>query len=497
MPVISTDKKVSLVRCTFAQYTKLNPKDQDAVYFVTDRKEIYQGDYLYSGSTIEFTDAVPEFDSAQENKLYVVSGEDGKVVFYVKGESEMVPAGGSGDVSMEDLEAVLDKDGTALGDDDKIPTSGAVKEAIENALKDYDAAIVDVSASRADDNSGTVITFTPKEGEAKTVTISDLFLTSASYDPESHKLSFTVKGVEDPVEVDLAELVPQAVNTSQVAMAANITCTVDVGNYKKGDVIDISTTENLQKFLVGMLSQDSNPTTTQPSASITLSNAGAKEVGTEFTPNYSANLNVGAYSNTAEGAQPTNVTATAWHVTDTNSNEAETQTGSFAAFTVEDNTNYRCSVSVDHTDGAVPKTFLGEEYPAGQIKAGTKTANSSSVTGYRNGFYGALIAKDGTVNNDLVRGLATKTNKKVAKGQKYTINVPAGTLRIVLAYDATIGEVSSITSAEELGSEIKDSFIKQNVDVEGANGYTAIPYNVYVKDLAGAQENTTTYTVTI
>ena len=497
MPVIDTQLNVSFVRCTFAQYNSLSPKDANAIYFVTDRKEIYQGESLYSGNNIEFTTTVPEFATAEDNKLYVVSDDSGKVSFYVKGTDEIVQAGGS-DVSIEDLDAVLDKDGSALTNDDtKIPTSGAVTEAIQSALQNYNAAIVDVSADRSEDNTGTVITFTPKEGDPKTVTIADLFLSAASYDSESHILSLTVTGSDSPVQVDLGELIPQAVSTADVAMAANIVCTVDVGNYKTGDTIDISTTENLQKFLVGMLSQDSNPTTTQPSASITLTGAGAKEVGTEFTPNYSANLNVGAYSNNAEGAQPTGVTATAWSVTDTDDNSAAAQTGAFDAFTVEDATNYRVSVEVTHTAGNIPTTFLGDPYPAGQIQAGTKSANSSSVTGYRMGFYGALTEKTGTVDSALVRGLTGKSNKKVAKGQKYTISVPAGTQRVVLAYDASIGDVASITSAEEFGSEIKDSFVKSNVNVEGANAFTAISYNVYVKDLAAPQANATTYTVTI
>ena len=73
----------------------------------------------------------------------------------------------------------------------KFPTSGAVVEAIDTALEGYKGAIVDVSASRSDDNAGTVITFTPKEGEPKKVTIADLFLTSASYDSVDHKLTLT------------------------------------------------------------------------------------------------------------------------------------------------------------------------------------------------------------------------------------------------------------------------------------------------------------------
>lgn len=498
MPVIDTQQNVSFVRCTSAQYTALNPKDSNAIYFVTDKLEIYQGEDKYTGSAIEFTSSVPEFDTADANKLYVVSDGSGNVTFYLKGDSSMVPAGGYSDISIDDLDSILDKDGTALsGDDTKIPTSGAVKEAIDNALKGYSGVIVDVSADRSESNDGTVLTFTPKEGQPKTVTIADLFLSSASYDSESHKLSLTVTGAESPVEVDLGELIPQAVSTSDVAMASNIVCTVDVGNYKKGDTIDISTTENLQKFLVGMLSQDSNPTTTQPSASITLTGAGAKEVGTEFTPQYSASLNPGSYSANAEGAQPTNVTATAWAVSDTDSHSADTQSGQFDMFTVQDDTNYRVSVQVTHTEGAIPTTFLGEPYEAGKIQAGTKSAKSANVTGYRMGFYGALTDKSGEVTSAVIRGLAGKSNKKVAKGQQYTVSVPSGTQRIIVAYDSTIGDVASITSAEEFGSEIKDSFVKQNINVEGANAYTAISYNVYVKDLAAPQSNATTYTVTI
>ena len=111
--------------------------------------------------------------------------------------------------------------------------------------------------------------------------------------------------------------------------------------------------------------------------------------------------------------------------------------------------------------------------------------------------YGALTDETGEINSALVRSVSGRTNKAVAKGQKYTITVPAGTLRVILAYPATIGAVASITSAEEFGSEIKDSFVLSTASVEGANSYTGINYNVYVKDLASPQVNATTYSVTI
>lgn len=463
--------RVLFISCTQAEYKALKSKDSSVVYWLSDTKQIYKGEDLYSNDVI-FAETAPSFEAAEDGKLYVVKSADGKIQLLTKGDAAMVPAGG--EVSTKDVE-----------------------DKITDALKEYKGALVSVTSARSEGNSGTVITFTDHEGKQTPITIADLFLSAAEYDSDTHHLKLTVKGSEDPVEVDLSELVPQAVNTSQVAIAKNIVATVDVGNIKKGQTINVADTATMQDLLEAMLSQDSNPTVTQPSATIVLTGAGAKEVGSKFTPSYVVTFNGGKYSDTAEGAQPTNVQPTGYAITDTNSNEAATSSGTFAEFTVADDTNYSVSAVVTHSEGATPKTYLGKDFAAGKIAAGTKSAKSSAVTGYRQGFYGALTSKSGAVDSALVRGLSGKTNKKVAKGQKYTVQVPAGTLRVVVAYDASIGAVSSITSAEQFNSEIKDSFTLQTVQVNDASGANPKTYNVYVKDMAGAQANGTTYTVTI
>lgn len=462
--------RVLFIECTSTEFKGLVSKDANTVYWLSDTREIFKGDIRY-GSNVKFESQIPEFNEAEENVVYVVN-QAGKIQLFVKGDSAMVPAGG--EVSKQD-----------------------VQDAIQTALGAYEGVLTDVSSKRAATGDGTVLTFTTKGGTTKEVTVQDLFLSGASYDSATHILSLTVKGQQTPVTVNLEELVPKAVNADQVALARNITATVAVGNIKKGQKIDISSIGSVQALFENMLSQDSNPTTTQPSASITLTGAGAKEVGTEFTPAYASTFNPGSYSATAEGAQPTNVTATGYQVTDTATHEATTASGSFEKFTVEDATNYSVSVVITHSEGAVPKTFLGKPYEAGKIVAGTKNARSSFVTGFRNGFLGALTNKDGAVNSTMIRGLGTKTNKKVAKGQKYTVQVPAGTQRVIIAYDATVGEIASVTSREEFGSEIKGSFVKQSVQVEGLNKFTAIAYNVYVKDLGKPQATATVYDVTI
>lgn len=256
--------------------------------------------------------------------------------------------------------------------------------------------------------------------------------------------------------------------------------------------VTIPTAENgmsLQALLEGAYAEEKNPTITQPSCSVTLSNSGTKEVGTSFTPSYSVSFNAGSY----QYGPATGVTASSYAVTDTNDNEAATQTGSFAAFTVGDDTNYRVSVTVQHTAGATPLTNLGNDYAAGQIQAGSKSAQSATVTGYRNEFYGTMTTKPASMSSGDIRGLSGK--KAVANGN-ISVSVPVGALRVVIAVPNT-KVVNSVLDVNGLNAQIFSSFTHTTVDVEGANSYTAKTYNVYYLDYANANDTANTYTVTI
>lgn len=440
------------------QYDSIETKLDSQLYFILDTKRLYKGDVLVADSrsdSVSFETEIPDAASALPNKLYVVI-QNSTASIYTKIGDELIAIGGgqSGD------------------------------------------AFVDAVANRSKDNNNTVVTFTKASGGTKDITISDLFLSNADYDPATHELSLYVGDKPEPIKVDLSSLIPESIDASQVALARSIVATTDVGNVKKGDKIDVSSVENIQKLFEQILTKDSNPTVVQPSVAITLQSTGDKEVGTTYSPNYVASFNPGKYSDNSEGAQSTNVTASNWTVTDSNSNTSAESSGTFSSFTVLDDTDYYVSVSVQHTEGAVPTTYLGNEYPAGQIAAGTKSAVSTHIRSYRQGFYGALTSKSDEVTSQLIRTL-TKTNKKVAKSQKYTISVPSGTMRIIVAYQSSVGDISSITSDEQFGSEIKDSFILSKVSVTDASGSNEIEYNVYTKDLASAQVNATKYQVTV
>ena len=150
------------------------------------------------------------------------------------------------------------------------------------------------------------------------------------------------------------------------------------GSGKIGQRVEEGEKVTLLDALNEILAVAKDPTVTNPSVSISLTDAGAKEVGEEFTPSYSVSFNAGSY----QYGPATGITAT-YSVTDTASHTATAASGSFDAFTVADNTNYKVSVTATHTAGAVPKNNLGSEVPVKKIAAGTKSATSSAVTGYR------------------------------------------------------------------------------------------------------------------
>ena len=247
---------------------------------------------------------------------------------------------------------------------------------------------------------------------------------------------------------------------------------------------------SIQDLLESAFSEEKNPTVTQPSTSVTLTGAGAKEVGTEFTPSYSVGFNKGSYSYGPDTA----VTVTGYEVTDTNSGSSTTQTGSFTKFTVGDDTNYKVNVTTSYGDGAIPKTNLGNDYAAGQIKAGSKTASSAAVTGYRNMFFGTMTTKPSDITSADIRALTTKQPKGNVTDK--VINIPVGALRVMFAVPSD-KQITSITDTNGLGAQILSSFTQTTAQVEGANVYTAIEYKVYYMDYASANDTANTYKVTV
>lgn len=254
-----------------------------------------------------------------------------------------------------------------------------------------------------------------------------------------------------------------------------------------------ATGKSVKDVFASILAKEVNPGKNEPAVTLTCSQMGAYEVGTKVTPTYSASLSAGSYTY----GPATGITATAWSVTD-GAKTLTTASGTFDELTVGDATNYSITATATHGEGAIPVTNIGNNYEAGKIAAGTKSATKSKISGYRNTFYGTKETSADVVNSALIRTL-TKSGKALANGSTFNLTIPVGAKRIMFAYPATLRDVTSVIDVNGMNAEIVSAFspLMQVVSVEGANGYDSIDYKVYVYDIPNANDAQNTYKVTI
>lgn len=286
---------------------------------------------------------------------------------------------------------------------------------------------------------------------------------------------------------------PSTLEADQIVIPDGLQTTYEIGKVKlengMGTLVEPGGT--LGDFF-NVFIDEKNPATTPPSVSLTFSQAKAYEVGTNVVPSYSASLNPGSYTY----GPATGIIASSWKVTDTAGNELTTSSGSFPQLQVIDGISYKITATARYEAGAIPVTNTGNEYTAGRILAGSKSATSGAVSGYRNTFYGTLTEKS-EVTSDIVRGLASKSGKALSNGNSFTITIPIGALRVVIAYPSTLRDLTSIKDVNGMNAEILPSFETSTVDVKGANDYATIGYKVYILDFANANDTANKFTVTI
>ena len=270
-------------------------------------------------------------------------------------------------------------------------------------------------------------------------------------------------------------------DASNVYFDADFTATEKVGTISipsSGSTTVAAQGKSLKEFLAGLLAAEKQPTATQPAVSISVSTGKAYEVGTTVTPTYSASLSAGSYTY----GPATGITAKTWSVVNSATDETlTTASGSFAPIVVADNTNYSVTATATYDAGAMPKTNIGNDAPAVQIPAGSKSATASQkITGYRNFFYGVVKTTD--LTSDVIRGLTAGGAYNSTKTFNVNVTVNDG-VGIVVAYPASSSRagVKEVLLTTSMNADITASYkVVANVNVEGANGATAVAYKVYL-----------------
>lgn len=248
--------------------------------------------------------------------------------------------------------------------------------------------------------------------------------------------------------------------------------------------------KNVEEVLKSILAAEKNPSNTKPSVSFsTQSGFGTFEIGTKKNLTYTAALSAGSYTY----GPATGITAQSWEVSCTGvEGSKDTDTGTFENVIAE-STAKKITAKANYNEGAIPKTNLGNPYPNAKIAAGSASKDSNSLIGVRHMFYGVLKS-DAALDSAIIRGLNHEAadRKTIA-----TFGAGAGAVKVVIACPAGYN-VTKVLMPSAMNANATANFVRQagTVNVEGAEGYTAVPYTIWVYQPASIDASET-YAVTI
>ena len=443
----------------------------------------------------QIVESVPEPESADENVFYLVMNSGtGHYDIYTKVGNQVVRIDDTtvsldGYVTDEELSEQLDGVG-----------GGALYEGTKTDLETADSAVIEAYFAEHSD-------VTPKAGDVFIVTT---IVSEVTYEQSAYRYDgadwAAMTGAVDASKVMLRDDIILAGNYTQVGnitKSANGTSTLPA----KGKSVAAVLTDILSKRLQPSI-------TAQPSISgFNLSGAKAVEAGTSLASASltAGSLNAGSYQYGPE----TGVVASNWVVqritdlgteqiasVDAASLSTQTDDNDGSGFIIGDEggaanvvSSLKYKAIATHGAGVTANDNLGSASdPAVAISAGTKEKNTNAYTPFRNYFYGASSSKP-TIDSDYIRGL-TKSGKPYAAGS-LTINVPAGTVRVAIACLADKLGVTKVVNETAMNADVTSTFTQSTVNVEGAEGYTAKEYKVWVFEPALAYENAAVLKVTL
>lgn len=274
----------------------------------------------------------------------------------------------------------------------------------------------------------------------------------------------------------------------------DITYTVAIGTLAKpsGSAKFAAKGKNVEQVLSSLMAQEANPSKSNPAVSFSAQGGfGTFEIGTKKNLTYTAALSTGSYTY----GPATGIIAQTWEVSCTGvTGTKSTATGTFESVVAEA-TAKKITAKATYNEGTVPVTNLGNPYPAGKIVAGTASKDSGELKGVRYMFWGPMTEADAALNSANIRALAHKD----ATGAKTlgTFGAGAGAKKVIVAVPAG-RKITKVLMPSALNADVTALFVKQGSQssVEGAEGYTAAKYDVYVYQPASIDAGET-YTVTI
>lgn len=288
--------------------------------------------------------------------------------------------------------------------------------------------------------------------------------------------------------------------TNQVKLSSSITLSLSGKNF--GGIADGTTFERgttLQKVLESLMRKEEDASISkQPYVTVSIDPNQTVECGTQITPTVTTSFDKGEY----KFGPDTGITVSGFTLKQKNGSLGEEtlidNEGEIRQYTTEvpvsvEEGDYTFTVQVSHSEGVPANSSFGIPNDGTKIAQGTVSA-TTTVVGQRQLFYVSDTASDKVEDSSAVRNLAFK-KLGPTKGMTFDIEIPQGAKRVIIAYPASIGELSTIVQ-DSTGMSIIRSFVKEIVSVEGANAYKAVDYNIYTY-ITEAAFNTDVFYVTI
>ena len=226
----------------------------------------------------------------------------------------------------------------------------------------------------------------------------------------------------------------------------------------------------------------------KPAVSASVSSVSTYEVGTTARPTYTISLaNPTGYYPYGSVGYPSDKSAAVESKLTKSVNgaayeSAEAGTFGFGDVTITDSAQTQTiSAIASYGDSErIPLSPKGNRVPGGKIAAGESAASKtcSIPAGYRKMFWGYATTTD--LTSDVIRSLA-KCRKNGALTNELLDEDTAATC-IVIAAPSGTRTLSKVTMPSSSEADVTTQFAKQSatIDVEGANGYEAIAYDIWL-----------------
>lgn len=458
------EQYVKFLRGTTTAYNKVTPKAEDTLYFIADADseygKVYLGATLMAAGSLNELVNVSVAEAANKNLLgydavskkwvpmtieqamgnSVIKETQIFEITLVDGQTHLEAIGGqTAGVTLQSGDIAIIKEIIA---DDKAQYTAYVYNGMTWAAMDgnYDASNV---------YFGDDITFTNPFGTLALPSGK----TSGTLEAKGKSLEALLKGI-------LAKTVGSTVTEAKYALSASpIVSSFEIGSYITGFNWDGSFTDGQYSY-------------------------GSKEFPSSKAAGLTATYEM---STTASGATTESATAIDGKYTLTSPIQIDDTTAKTYA-------SVKGICTVNYANVRTPINNIGDAEVDKKLSSPTsieKTANVNA-TGYRNTWYYIGVDCESAVDSAFIR----KATAKNANTKNFgTLTIPAGTKRVMFAVPGS-ATMTSCIDVDGMGLDVKENFTSSTVQVEGANGFTATAYTVFVCDNANGLA-ATKYTVAI